>query len=270
MSKIQAETPITLEQEIVAALADADVKSSDLSALIERTEAAIPETDQAAETARSKARDPVLSPDAKAAREVMAAAQFDRDRLHTLLPRLQGRLQQIQAAERAARWEADFEQVEARRNELAQEFAATYPRFAAQLVELFSRAEAVDKEVSRVNGSAPAGEHRRLLGVELSARGLDGFTRDEPSIARAVQLPDFERSAVLAWPPPKPSMAVQVATSMTYGSHPSANWWEESKERAQAMREDHERVIAYYDAMAQQREKSEADEAQKRGKGAAA
>ena len=57
---------------------------------------------------------------------------------------------------------------------------------------------------------------------------------------------------------------------MTYGSHPSANWWEESKERAQAMREDHERVIAYYDAMAQQREKSEADEAQKRGKGAAA
>jgi predicted transcriptional regulator len=54
VSKIHAETPITLEQEIVAALADADVNSNDLSALIERTEAAIPETNQAAETARSK------------------------------------------------------------------------------------------------------------------------------------------------------------------------------------------------------------------------
>jgi hypothetical protein len=84
-----------------------------------------------------------------------------------------------------------------------------------------------------------------------------------------VQLPDFERSAVLAWPPPKPSMAVQVATSMTYGSHPSANWWEESKERAQAMREDHERVIAYYDAMAQQREERETAEAKKCAAGTA-
>jgi hypothetical protein len=261
---------LMLEQEIVAALADANISSNDLSSLIERTEAAIAQADAAAIAERTKALDPVLSPDAKAAREAMAAAEFNRDRLHTLLPRLQERLQQIQAAEYAARWEADFEQVEARRNELVQEYAATYPRLVAQLVDLFERIEAVDKEASRINGSAPSCEHRRLLGVELSARGLDGFTRDEPSIARAVQLPDFERSAVLAWPPPKPSMAVQVATSMTYGSHPSANWWEESKERAQAMREDHERVIAYYDAMAQQREKSEADEAQKRGKGAAA
>jgi hypothetical protein len=43
--------------------------------------------------------------------------------LHTLLPRLQERLQQIQAAEYATRWEADFEQVEGRRNELVQEAA---------------------------------------------------------------------------------------------------------------------------------------------------
>jgi predicted transcriptional regulator len=75
VSKIQAETPITLEQEIVAALADADVKSSDLSALIERTEAAIPETDQAAETARSEALDPALSPDPKTARAAMEDAR---------------------------------------------------------------------------------------------------------------------------------------------------------------------------------------------------
>jgi predicted transcriptional regulator len=266
-----ADTMLMLEQEIVAALAGADVKSSDLSALIERTEAAIPETDQAAETARSKALDPVLSPDAKVAREAMAAAQFDRDRLHTLLPRLQERLQQIQAAEYAARWEADFEQVEGRRNELVQEYAATYPRLVAQLVDLFERIEAADKEVSRINGSAPDGENRRLRGVELTARGLASFTVANPSIASGVQLPELERSAVMAWPRPTPSLAVLVAASMSHRPHLGANWASEREERAQAMREEHERVIAHYDAMARQREEGrEAAEAQKRGKGAAA
>jgi hypothetical protein len=234
------------------------------------TEIAAAAADKTAEEEREKALDPLASPNAAKARAATEDAAFASDRLHTVLPRLQARLADVQAAEYAARWEPDFEQVQARRDELAQEYATTYPRLLAQLVDLFGRAQAVDKEISRINGSAPTGEHRRLLGVELTARDLECFTTANPSIALAVQLPDFERSAVLAWPPPKPSMAVQVATSMTYGSHPSANWWEESKERAQAMREDHERVIAYYDAMAQQREKSEADEAQKRGKGAAA
>jgi predicted transcriptional regulator len=214
VSKIQAETPITLEQEIVAALAGADVKSGDLSALIERTEAAIPETDQAAETARSKALDPVLSPDAKAAREAMAAAQFDRDRLHTLLPRLQERLQQIQAAEYAARWEADFEQVEGRRNELVQEYAATYPRLVAQLVDLFERIEVADKEVSRINGSAPSCEHRRLRQVELVARGLEAFSRSAPAISKTVQLCDWADSERLIWPPRELPIAALFAMSM--------------------------------------------------------
>src|ERR1035437_3040020 len=89
-----ADTMLMLEQEIVAALSDADINSSDLSALIERTEAAIPEADQAAEAARSNALDPVLSPDARAAREAMAAAEFDRDRLYVFLARLQERLRQ--------------------------------------------------------------------------------------------------------------------------------------------------------------------------------
>ena len=90
--------------------------------------------------------------------------------------------------------------------------------------------------------------------VELTARGLEHFTTASPSIALGVQLPDFECSTMLAWPPPKPSMAVQVATSMTYGPHPGANWWQESKERAQAIREEHARVIEHYDAMARARE----------------
>ena len=257
----------TLEQRIAAALSS-DTSSDVVEALISEVETAAAAADKAAEQARERALDPTMIDGAT--RKDSEDAAFSRDRLRAALPRLQERLQQVQAAEYAARWEADFEEVEGRRNEMAQEYAATYPKLVAQLVDILHRAEAVDRDVSRVNGSAAAGERRRLTEVELAARNIECFSTANPSIAKMLQLPDFERSAQLAWPPPKPSMAVQVATSMTYGSHPSANWWEESKESAQAMREDHERVIAHYDAMARQREKSETDEAQKRAKGAAA
>ena len=230
---------LILEQEIVDALGNADVKSSDLSALIERTEAATVEVDQAAEIVRNKALDPVQSPDPKAAREAMVAADFDRDRLCTLVPRLHERLQQVQAAEYAARWEADFEQVEGRHNELAQEYAATYPSLVAVLVDLFERIEVIDKEVSRINGSAPSGEHRRLLQVELVARGLNNFSRTTPPIPKGVQLVDWSASDQLIWPPPQPSIGVLYAMSMVPQRDPrySNNW-------AAAVQEDNVRRAA--------------------------
>ena len=64
----------------------------------------------------------------------------------------------------------------------------------ARLVDLFESAKAVDKEVSRINGSAPLGEHRRLLRVELTARGLKSFSTADPPIAKGVQLPDWAQS----------------------------------------------------------------------------
>ncbi len=45
---------LPLEQEIVAALSEPEISSGDLSALVERTEVAIAEADQAAETARQR------------------------------------------------------------------------------------------------------------------------------------------------------------------------------------------------------------------------
>jgi hypothetical protein len=259
----------TLEQRIATALSS-DTTSDVVALLITEVETAIVAADKAAEVEREKALDPLASPDAAKARAAMEDAAFTRDRLRNALPRLQTRLADVQAAEYAARWEPDFEQVQARRDELAQEYAATYPKVVAQLVDLFIRAEEVDKEVSRINGSAPDGENRRLRGVELTARGLASFTVANPSIASGVQLPELERSAVMAWPRPTPSLAVQVAASMIHRPHLGANWASEREERAQAMREDHERAIAHYAAMARQREEREADEAQKRGKGAAA
>jgi hypothetical protein len=82
---------------------------------------------------------------------------------------------------------------------LAQEYGKTYPKIVAQLVDLFSRAEAVDKDASRISGSAPSGEHRRLRQVELVARGLDNFSRADPPITKAVQLPDWTNSETMVW-----------------------------------------------------------------------
>jgi len=248
----------TLEQRIATALSS-ETTSDVVALLIAEVETAIVAADKAAEMEREKALDPLASPDAAKARASMEDAAFTRDRLRNVLPRLQARLTELHAAEYAARWEPDFEQVQAQRDELAQQYAGLYPKLAGQLVDLFERIEAVDKEVSRVNGSAPEGEHRRLRQTELVARGLDNFSRADPPIT--VQLADWTNSEKMAWPPPKPSLAVQVATSMTYGSHPGASWWQESKERAQALRAEQERVAAFYEAQARRREERENAEA---------
>jgi predicted transcriptional regulator len=82
----------SLEKRIAAALVGDDVSSTDLAALVAETEAAFSQAEATAEAERTKALDPALSPDARAAREAMQSAEFSRDRLRTVLPRLQARL----------------------------------------------------------------------------------------------------------------------------------------------------------------------------------
>ena len=221
-----ADTMLMLEQEIVAALAGADVKSSDLSALIERTEAAIPETDQAAETARSMALDPALSPDPKTARAAMEDAAFTRDRLKTLLPRLQARHQEVQAQEYLTQWRSDYEKLKAKRDGLEEELRTIYPEFETKITDLFPRIAANDAELSRLHQARPGGVALHLLGAELVARDLERFKTTEPSIAQELKLPTFAPGQRLAWPPPQPSLAVMVAQSMAppYDPRFSADW----------------------------------------------
>jgi predicted transcriptional regulator len=221
MAAKRVEEPVStseLEKKIATALADKDIASSNLAALIAETETAIAAADQAAEAEREKALDPALSPDPKAAREAIVAAEFARDRLRTLLPRLQ----EAQAAEYAARWASEYERVQAKRDELARRYAE-YPKLVARLVDLFGSAKALDEEVSRVNGSAPPGEHRRLRGVELSARGLKSFSTADPPIAKGVQLPDWAHSARTVWPPPRPFDPASFAP-VSFDRRLSAEW----------------------------------------------
>jgi hypothetical protein len=84
----------------------------------------------------------------------------------------------------------------------------------AQLCDLFQRAETVDQECLRINSAASTGEHRRLLGVELTARGLESFSFYNPSLTEIVKLPNWKHSDRMIWPPAKIPLSVLVATSM--------------------------------------------------------
>jgi hypothetical protein len=199
-----------LEKRIAGTLSG-NATSAELAALVAETESAIIKADRAAEVERGRAYDPALTPDPRAARQALEDAIFSANRLRTSLPRLQVKHQQQFAAEEHAFWEAEYETIKAKVEEAARKWD-NYPTLVATLIDILDTA-AIEKEVPRINGSAPDGEQRRLRSVELTARGLDGFSADTPSITKAVQLPMFERSDHMAWPPPKLSLAAEFAVA---------------------------------------------------------
>jgi hypothetical protein len=144
--------------------------------------------------------------------EAMQAAEFARDRLRTVLPRLKERHRQIAAQEYLAEWRADFETLKEERDALAAELGEVYPRFESQLTRLFARIAANDERLSRLHQARPAGVALHLRSAELEARGLEGFTRSEPSIAERLKLPTFEPGERLAWPPQQPARIAPVVT----------------------------------------------------------
>ena len=261
--------PPTLVQKLAAALSAADVKSSDLADLITETESAIATADKTAEEERAKALDPALSPDPKAAREAMQDAEFSRDRLKTLLPRLQARYEQLQAKEYEARWYAKLEEVEAKRDALVEELRV-YPAIAAKLVDILSRIPAIDSEVSRINGSAPSGVKDRLLKVEQQARGVEGFglsgawdPRGLLALAADLKLPKFEEDGnryQYSWPPPPPTLAetLVLPASWFIPVDPQA----EADERERRAREDNDRMKEFYQNQQREFEKQKAAEIQ--------
>jgi hypothetical protein len=215
-----------LEHRIADALKADDIKSSDLAALIVETEIAAAAADKTAEEEREKALDPLASPDAAKAREAMQMAEFSRDRLRTALPRLQERLEQLQAEEYLARWRDEYEALKVKRDELAEELRTIYPEFETKIADLFTRIAANDAELSGLHQARPGGVALHLLGAELVARDLERFKATEPSIAQELKLPTFAPGQRLAWPPPQPPIAALYAMSMvpTHDPRYTADW----------------------------------------------
>jgi hypothetical protein len=211
---MDSEVPAALEERIASALANASIASAELRELIPETEAALTAAEATAQAEREKALNPVTSSDSVEAEQLVWTAEFRRDRLRSFLSHLRQRLAQVETSEKAARWQEDYEAVKEERDALADEFAERYASLTAELCDLFRRAQAVDQECSRIDSQAPQGESRRLIGVELTARNLERFSRSDPSLIDGVKLPDLSQSDQMIWPPRKIPLSVQVATSM--------------------------------------------------------
>jgi FtsZ-binding cell division protein ZapB len=170
--KMSTEISSVLEEKITSALANARIASMELRELIPETEAALAAAEAPAQAEREKALDPVASPDSAKAERSVWAAEFRRDRLRSSLTHLRQRLGEVEASERQRDWEEDYKAVGAKVDARAKELAEFYQSVTAQLCDLFREAKAIDQECARVNAAAQAGEKRRLLGVELTARKL--------------------------------------------------------------------------------------------------
>jgi hypothetical protein len=278
---VSSDTTNKLEQLVAAALANGHAGSEALTELITAASTAAEAAEQAATAARERALDVVASPDVGAAHAAVAAAELVRDRLAATLPRLRARLTEALAAEHHARWFSDYLRVEKLRNQAAEKFARQCPELLANLIGLFRESDAVDQECLRVNANAPANEPRRLVAVELHARGMNTFTASQPSLSATIRLPDYQRSDQVAWPVLRPNdFAVAVAESMKppRDIRYSADWWQAAEADAAERRLLAERRAAdqqaadaarraEYERSLQQQEKERERRAHKRRRG---
>jgi hypothetical protein len=129
-----AASPASLETRIASALADDDINSNDLAALIGETEVAVETADKVAIAAREQALDPIASPDPTKARLAMETAVFTRDRLRNVLPRLQAHFNEVVEREEYAAWVIRFDAIKPEVDALAAELKAVYLEAESKLV----------------------------------------------------------------------------------------------------------------------------------------
>src|SRR5262249_52985700 len=173
-----------------------------------------------AESERAKALDPTLSPDPKAAREAMQTAEFARDRLRTVLPRLQKRYERVASAERKAAWVEQYDAIKVEHDAAVTDLRNLYPKVVGELVDLLSRIRELDARVRSVMAAKPfpeAGEPddgRHLLPIECAARGITGFRSPDYSLDSGLVLPDFNQPGKKSWPPHEVPLGVLLAEQM--------------------------------------------------------
>jgi hypothetical protein len=118
----------------------------------------------------------------------------------------------------------------------AAEHFAQIPQLIDAIIERLQLAEKVDKEVSRLNQSAPPG-WKHVLGPELRARQLESFSNTNPRMGRDMKLPDWAHSELMLWPPrPALNPMFTGVQDVRY----SADWHVPGAQRQQQL--EHERV----------------------------
>jgi hypothetical protein len=214
----------SIEQTIVTMLANNNAGSEALADCIRQVEAAAVAADATAKEERAAGLDLVKRPNPKEAHDAVVAAEMTRDRLKANLPKLRDKLAIALAVEQRDRWWESYRKVRQQRDEAAKLFER-YPALADEIAALLVAAEQADKEVSRINGGAPDGEHRRLQSVELHARNLTRFTRDQPSLAATAVIPRWDNSSRTLWPQRSfGALAAEFAQGMVVPAHPGPRW----------------------------------------------
>jgi signal transduction histidine kinase len=155
-------------------------------------------------------------------------------------------------SEHADKWSADANKVEAKVNAVAKQ-VARYCEWAELITAALLEAEAVNREVDRVNGCAPDGINRRIDKVELAQ-------------FKTLVLPDPQHPNRNLWPAPKPSIAEIYAQGMAAPAHPGAAWasdeWQ--RRRAEAARAEQQRQAEYYANLTRQQEERQNREERER------
>ena len=257
----------TLEQRIFVALQpDNSVRSADVAALIEETEAVI------ADAEKEHAVDPI-SADPRAARQAIIDAMCAANRLGPLLPKLQARYRAVHQqeqtvawlAEREADWLAEYDALKVLRDALAEELRDVYPEVARKIADLVERIAAVDRKLDELNRTRPHSVQRYLRSVELHSRGLDSFSANTPSFLTSICLFDWDTGRQIC-PPPRQSLGAAFAATLMPASDQrfSADWWKESEEGAARQRARQQSMADFYARTTKEQEDRENAEARER------
>jgi hypothetical protein len=231
---------------------------AELRQLLAATEEAIVLAEEEAARAKEAALDPTVTPDPAAARAAAEDTALAAGRLRTLHARLLRHTTAVAEAARLRRWQHEFRDLKKERDALAQEFAQVYPTVCAQLVDLFARTAALDQRLSKLHESRAAGVALHLDSVELSARELERFTRDVPSLLTTVTLFDL-KTGKQVWPPVVPRDMSLFAPVVPADPAHSPDWWRpevQAARNAEAAAEA-QRVAEYYEQQNKQREERE-------------
>jgi hypothetical protein len=205
--------PAPLDTRITDALASTEPLSSDfLGALYDELDDAVGVANQMAKECRAKSIDP-LCRDAIAERGKAEDQEFVSQRLCNAATPLREKYQKALAREAREQWLADTSELGSRIASLEKELAEVYPRAVGELIDLFRRVEAANREATRFNSVAPRGYG--LTGVDGAKRILDKVRLPAP--VGGDTAPDV-------WPiPPEVPLGVQLSAhvaAMMTGARP--------------------------------------------------